>query len=107
VAYILTGEKHAWSAEKANFIEVTPFTSLGAIELALRYSYVNLNDAISGIYGGAAEAWTIGLNWYVQPTIKFSVNYIMNSFDAHANGAGTLVGGDHYNTLAFRAQYLF
>jgi phosphate-selective porin OprO/OprP len=49
----------------------------GALELGLRYSYLNLNDA--EINGGKEKNFTVGVNWYHQRNIRVMLNYI------HAN----------------------
>ena len=47
---------------------------IGAWQLALRYSHIDLNDGL--INGGAADAVAFGLNWFATPTLRFTANYI-------------------------------
>ncbi|MBE0439749.1 MAG: porin [Gammaproteobacteria bacterium] len=75
--YFLTGESRNY--KKGIFGSVTPKASvgeggIGAWELGLRYSTVDLTDA--DIMGGEADSVTLGVNWYATPTLRFSANYI-------------------------------
>ena len=47
---------------------------VGAWQLALRYSTLDLNDGL--IEGGETDAMTLGLNWFPTPTLRFTANYI-------------------------------
>ena len=47
----------------------------GALELAFRYSYLDLNDKDE--YGGTQVDYNYGVNWYYSPQLKFMFNYII------------------------------
>lgn len=75
--YFLTGESRNYKGGK--FGSIKPKSNvgeggIGAWELALRYSTVDLTDA--DIDGGEADAVTLGLNWFPTPTLRFSANYV-------------------------------
>ncbi|MDT8371141.1 MAG: porin [Gammaproteobacteria bacterium] len=75
--YFFTGESRNY--KKGAFGSITPKASvgeggIGAWELGLRYSTVDLTDA--DITGGEADSVTLGVNWYATPTLRFSANYI-------------------------------
>ena len=75
--YFFTGESRNY--KKGKFGSLTPNSNvgeggIGAWELALRYSTIDLNDA--DIDGGEADAVTIGLNWFATPSLRFSANYV-------------------------------
>lgn len=75
--YFLTGESANYKAGKFGGIKPKGNVGeggIGAWELALRYSTVDLSDA--DIDGGEADAITLGLNWYPTPTLRFSANYV-------------------------------
>lgn len=58
--WILTGE--SFSYQQGKFTRVRPHSSRGAWEVALRHSYVNLND--QDIFGGKERNTTLAINWY-------------------------------------------
>ena len=60
----------------------------GDIELCARYENCNLN--FGNVYGGASEAYAIGLNYWVNDNVKMQLNYQYNNNDRYANGKGKL-----------------
>ena len=79
-SYFLTGEHRPYKASNGTFDKVKPFKNFGkdegpgAWELAARYSYLNLNDA--GVNGGRLRDLTLGLNWYLNPNLRITWNYV-------------------------------
>jgi len=76
-SYFLTGESRNY--DKGVFGNVTPKASvgdggIGAWELALRYSTLDLID--KDIDGGDVDSYTLGVNWYATNTLRFSANYV-------------------------------
>jgi phosphate-selective porin OprO/OprP len=53
---------------------IRPTRAWGALELALRYSRLDLNDG--PIIGGVEHDWTLGANWYLGEHLKLQGNYI-------------------------------
>ena len=75
--YILTGETRQYKNGVMGGVKPSSIVGdggVGAWELALRYSSLDLSDA--GIDGGEADAMTYGVNWYPTPTLRFSANYV-------------------------------
>jgi phosphate-selective porin OprO/OprP len=75
--YFFTGESRNY--KKGSFGAITPKTSvgeggIGAWELALRYSTLDLID--KDINGGDVDSYTVGLNWFATPSLRFSANYV-------------------------------
>ena len=58
--WVMTGEPFQY--KQCKFLRIRPETAGGAWELALRHSYVNLND--KDIFGGEETNTTLALNWY-------------------------------------------
>lgn len=53
---------------------IRPTHAWGAVELALRYSELDLNDG--AIVGGKEHDWTLGANWYIGEHLKLQANYV-------------------------------
>lgn len=106
-SYVLTGESRKYSSSAGAFGGVSPARpvnfatgDLGAWELAVRYSYANLNDLT--VRGGELKNTTVGLNWYVNNNTRFMFNWINGTVDKF-NTAGINTGAD-YNAFAMRTQ---
>lgn len=74
----------------------------GVWELGVRYSFIDLNDVDGGITGGELTDITVGANYYVNPNLRFMINYVMAEADY---GAG--LPNDEPNVLEFRASLDF
>jgi len=81
VSYFLTGEHRPYKSSYGGFNRLKPKrnfsgkgTGPGAFEVALRYSYANLND--QDLIGGEQDDVTLGLNWYLNPATRIMFNHI-------------------------------
>jgi phosphate-selective porin OprO/OprP len=110
VLYFLTGEYQPYAKGEGVFGRVIPredyhwrkgegFQGLGAWQVGARFSYLDLNDR--GVQGGTIYDWTFGLNWYLNPNMKFQVNYVLE----HRNQPGVPPGW--INGIGARAAYDF
>lgn len=78
-AWLITGETHPYRNALGIFDRIRPANNfawgkgLGAWELALRYSTIDLNDG--GVRGGEEDNVTLGLNWYLNPNFRVMWNY--------------------------------
>jgi phosphate-selective porin OprO/OprP len=75
----------------------------GELELAVRYSMLDLNDGF--VRGGTEKNITLGVNWYISRHTRMMLNYIIVDNDFFANADGTLKGNDDPQILQFRFQY--
>ncbi len=72
----------------------------GSWELGARYSNLNLDDG--DVDGGEQDNFSLALNWYATPTIRFSVNYVqVLSVDGGPND------GDEPSAVQARVQIEF
>ena len=112
VSWLLTGENRPYSADEAEFSRPVPQSEKGALELAFRYSHLNLTDMKARVYGGKANNYTIAFNWYVNPNVRFMLNYIMVDNSIYANGGadakgGKYTGDDDFSLITLRALVNF
>ncbi len=80
----------------------------GALQIAARYNElrvsqnaVDLGFAAAGA-SRTAEAWGVGANWYLNPFVKWVLNFERTVFDGDADGPRAAE-----NALLFRAQLSF
>lgn len=83
-SWTLTGESRRYSRRSGTFRGIDPKRKWGAVELAARYSTLDLND--SGVSGGDEDNITAGLNWYIRRNLRLMFNYI--HVMAHPAGGG-------------------
>lgn len=70
--WFITGEQRSYADGKFGVPE--PLRSgVGAVELALRHSMIDLDDA--EIRGGRERNWTFGVNWYLRRHLKLAIDY--------------------------------
>jgi phosphate-selective porin OprO/OprP len=103
----------------------------GALELALRFSRADFNfeegavgtaPTANAVRGGKQDIWTVGVNWYATPNVKFMFNYLRVDVDRiNPAGPGNLtpfgaapatppIGvqiGQKYDAYALRSQFNF
>ena len=95
--YLLFGGKQRYDSKGAKYTRAIRGQKWGDIELCARYEYCNLNDvretAKAKVYGGAAEAYTVGLNFWVTNNVRMQLNYQYNNNDRYANGKNKLFVG--------------
>jgi phosphate-selective porin OprO/OprP len=93
-SWMLTGETKAYNGSNGVFRSVKPKNEGGAWELAARYDFIE-NDDIDGL---EVSATTLGINYYVNPAMRFMLNYTMGDDEA---------SGDKTRQLALRGQLAF
>jgi phosphate-selective porin OprO/OprP len=127
--WVLTGERRAYNAQSGAFDAIPvakPFNiktgDLGAWELGVRYSDINLNyhggsagaaPAADGVRGGEERNTSVAINWYPNSVVRFMVDYIhvdLNRLSPSAATYQTAAGaqiGQHYDVIGGRAQFAF
>lgn len=89
--YLLFGGKQRYDSNGAKFTRIQRGRNWGDLELCFRYDYLTLNS--KNIEGGSGEAFTVGLNYYINNHVKVMLNYQYNNNDRYANGKGKLFVG--------------
>ncbi len=127
--WMLTGEMRHYNPQTASFDGPTithPFDpaagSWGAVELAARFSDMDLNyhdtpegtaPALDAIRGGDTKIVSAGLNWYWNPLVRFMFDYQrvwLDRLSPNATVYLTPVGaeiGQSYNAFSVRTQVAF
>ena len=120
-SWILTGEPRVYNpvdsrfdAPKINYNFNPEVGAWGAFELAARYSMVDLNyregnpgatPGLGAVRGGEQRIGTIGVNWYLNPSMRIMLDYQRVKIDRL--GATGLQVGQRYNAVAARGQVNF
>ena len=94
-SYVLTGEKKSFgSVVPGRGLESRMVKGLGAWEVVGRYTGLNVDPSVfaDGFAegtksAGAARAWTVGLNWYLNYFSRVEFNYEQTQFQG-----GNLIG---------------
>lgn len=86
VLYFLTGESRNYDRRMGICDRIIPFNNFfwtrsrdgggcgwGAWQVGLRYNYADLNSGL--INGGVLQSSTLGVNWFLNPNLKFQFNY--------------------------------
>lgn len=109
-SWFITGESRDYDAHAGKFRAVAPhcalFTEhgLGAWEVAVRYSHIDLND--QRVNGGAESDVTYALNWYPAVHVRLMADYVAVQTDANATGRKNR-GRDSPSIVELRLQVEF
>ncbi len=135
-SYTISGEPRRYNAQNGAFGAPKPARfvggkdetkGLGAWEIAARYSEVDLDynagapgtaTPVGGIRGGKQRIFTAGLNWYLNSSFRFALDYQHVEVDrlspgGTAFGAGALTPpagaqiGQDFNIFSVRTQLSF
>ena len=105
VAWIVTGETRYYYVDEGEVGPVEkPKRNWGALELAARISYTDLNDLGAGVKGGSSTQLMLGVNYYPNTNIKLQFNYSTVNLDQYATRKGNLFGDDDHSFVQMRIQ---
>jgi len=105
VSWFPFGGQRKYLPSRALFTYPELRSSWGALEAAVRYSFLNLNDG--SVQGGQERNVTLGLNWYLTPKLRIMANYVIVVNDQYADGNGSLAGNDNPHIFQMRFQWKF
>ena len=92
-SYFLTGESRNYYQRLGSFWRVAPHREFdpwgnggwGAFEVAVRVSRIDLDDEVhdlaGGVRGGISNNVSLALNWYFNPYVRLSLNYVHAEID--------------------------
>ena len=103
VSWFPTGGSRNYFPNEGIFGDPDVKSKYGELELAVRYSMLDLNDGL--VRGGTEKNISFGVNWYFSRHMRLMANYIIVNNDIFANANGTLEGDDDPRILQFRFQY--
>ena len=92
---MLFGGKHKYDAKTGRFSRPSLGNDWGDLEILARYDYINLNHR--DVKGGSCNAFTLGLNYYINKSVRFMLNYQYNNHDVAVD----------YHTTSFRIEVDF
>lgn len=107
-SYFLTGESRNYYQRLGSFWRVKPHREFdpwgsggwGAFEVAARVSRIDLDDEVDdfvgGARGGVSNNASLALNWYFNPYVRLSLNYVhaeVDNLDEQGNQEGGTVDG--------------
>lgn len=106
-SYFIWGNGRQYMPESAELGPINIKKNEMGLEVAARFSRLDLNHPESDVLGGKGDFITLGLNWYPTHQLAFRLNLISARYDEYADGDGDFVGNDRINTLGLRVQYAF
>lgn len=79
ISWFITGEHKNFSKSRTAYDMIKPNKNFGkggagAFEVSFRYSSIDFNDY--DIQAGTLNDITVGLNWYLNPAVRYTLNYI-------------------------------
>ena len=107
-SYFLTGESRNYYQRLGSFWRVKPHRPFdpwgnggwGAFEIAARVSRIDLDDEaddfVGGVRGGVSDNVSLAVNWYFNPYVRLSLNYVhakVRKLDEHGMQEGGTVDG--------------
>lgn len=98
LSWFPTGESRNYDVADGAFGKIKPRRGAGAVEVAARFSRLNLDD--DDIRGGREDNITLAVNWYVTLHARLMANYVM--VDAERRG-----DRDAPNIFQLRGQLSF
>ena len=102
----LTDDTHPYNSKTAEFGRVRPKGDVGALEIAARASYVDMDD--QDVKSGTSTAYTLGLNWYANANVRLYLNYGFVSNDENATGrGGKMAPEDAFHYVQSRVLVVF
>jgi phosphate-selective porin OprO/OprP len=104
-SWFLTGESRHYKQSSAKFGRIKPLGDRGAVELAARFSTLDLNH--EEVEGGSSDNLTLGVNWYLNRQVRLMANMVFVDNDRFADADGDVEAEDQPAIIQLRAQVDF
>lgn len=105
VSWFLTEDSRSYSLKGAKYGRIKPKGEQGAVELAARYSMIDVSDR--DVRGGRQENVTMGLNWWMNPSVSMRFNYVYIHALETAQSLGLKSASEHAGAFQVRVQVVF
>jgi phosphate-selective porin OprO and OprP len=111
-SWVLTGEDASYNGIKPRHPFDPRNGQWGAWQLAARYAELNVDNAAFPFYANpktsasGAQAWSAGINWYLNANIRVNASYSRTTFDG-GTGTGATVTKQPENAIFTRVQLAF
>ena len=112
-SWVLTGEDASYTGVNPKHPFDPRANHWGALQLVARYADLDVDNKAFPIYANPAtsaseaEAWAVGLNWYLNKNIRVNTSYSRTTFDGHINGAQATVVRQPEEVVFTRLQLSF
>lgn len=105
VSWFLTEDNRSYSLKGAKYGRIKPKGEQGAVELAARYSMIDVSSR--DVRGGRQEDVTLGLNWWMNPSMSMRFNYVYIHALETAQSLGLKSASEHAGAFQVRLQLVF
>jgi phosphate-selective porin OprO/OprP len=117
-SWLLTGEDASYTAITPQHNFDPRVNHWGAFQVVARYAELNVDDNVftSGLASSktsadGAQAWAVGLNWYLNKNIRADLSFSHTTFNGYTGGTPTagnyVVSAQSESTLFTRIQLAF
>src|SRR5882724_1401558 len=96
-SWVLTGEDASYTGVAPRHPFDPRANHWGALQLVARYAELDVDDKAFPIFANPAtsaskaEAWAVGLNWYLNKNIRVNTSFSRTTFDGNINGKSATV----------------
>jgi len=85
VGFFPLGDKVNFNYNDGEFTRVSPKHKWGTIEIAGRYSTINLNDEAAEVFGGEAKIASLAVTYWAYRNVRITLNGAYVNHDKHAS----------------------
>lgn len=116
LGFFLTGESRSYKNSSGAWDRIKPKTNfladdgnggtgIGAIEIAARYDFLDLEDTNAGVFGGKLTTVGLAVNWYWNPNFRFMLDYLHAELDQKLAAPPKNEGAEDLLTTRFQCDF--